>query len=43
MRVVCKNLLFLTAWKHCLLVMYFTDEAHEGVLPSMYSIAEIAF
>lgn len=43
MRVVCKNLLFPTTWKHCLLDMYFTDEAHEGVLPSMYGITEIAF
>lgn len=35
MRVVCKNLLFPTTCKHCLLVMCFTHEVHEGVLPSM--------
>lgn len=43
MRAVCKNIPFPTNWKHCLLVMSFTNEAHEGVLPSMYSVAEIAF
>lgn len=43
MRAVCKNIPFPTNWKRCLLVMSFTDEAHEGVLPSMYRVAEIAF
>lgn len=42
MRVVYKNLLEPATWKHFLLVMYFTDEAHEGLLRSMDSIAEIA-
>lgn len=43
MRAVCENIPFPTNWKHYVLVMSFTDEAHEGVLPSMYSAAEVAF
>lgn len=42
-RAVCKNKPFPTNWKYCLLATFFSDEAHEWLLPSMYSVAEIPF
>lgn len=41
MRTVCKNTVFPVIWKRCLLVMSLTDEAYDGVLPSVCSFAKM--